>query len=118
MSNRKVMAMVLDALEKFVCGESGGLPATELIFQLREELAKPEWLPIESAPKDEVILLSLPVAGRLLADDRRVYEGRWHSSQDKWTSLNGFILLDGATHWQPMPLPESQPHKPAPIPHS
>jgi hypothetical protein len=66
------------------------------------------WQPIETAPKDQVILLGLPVAGNLHEDDRRVYEGRWHEAQQAWTSVNGFILFTGATHWMPLPpVPQS-----------
>ena len=65
------------------------------------------WLPIESAPRDEsVILLGLPKVGALKDEDaRRVYEGRWNKIQSTFTSVNGFILLSVATHW--MPLPEA-----------
>lgn len=63
------------------------------------------WQPIETAPKDEtVIILGLPAIGVLRdASSRRVYEGRWHSDQQTFTSVNGFILLTGATHWMPLP---------------
>jgi hypothetical protein len=67
------------------------------------------WQPIETAPKDGTpIVLLLPLAGNLREGDRRVYEGRWHEAQEKWTSLNGFLLFDGATDWQPLPLPPTQ----------
>lgn len=65
------------------------------------------WQPIETAPKDEtVILLALPKAGALKEEGaRRVYEGRWNTLQQTFTGVNGFILLCGATHWMPLPDP-------------
>lgn len=78
----------------------------EAIEALRAELAKPDgWQSIESAPKDGIILLGLPVIGRIKAEDRRVYEGRWHEDQSTWTSVNGFIILGCASHWMPLPHP-------------
>jgi len=65
--------------------------------------ARMEWQPIETAPKDGVVLLCLPIFGAIREGDRRVYEGRWHNEQDTFTSVNGFILLTGATHWMPLP---------------
>ena len=61
------------------------------------------WQPIDTAPKDVVILLGLPIAGNLREGDRRVYEGRWHEAQETWTSVNGFLLFTDATHWMPLP---------------
>ena len=59
------------------------------------------WLPIETAPKDEsVILLGYTPNPRI---ERRVYEGRWHDAQQTWTSVNGFLLHTGATHWMQLP---------------
>ena len=65
----------------------------------------PAWHPIETAPKDGgVILLGLPAIGALKdADQRRVYEGLWSDMQMRFTSVNGFIVLDCATHWMPLP---------------
>ena len=61
------------------------------------------WRPIEEAPKDEsVIHLCLPLNKRF-PDDRRVYEGRWCAAQNAFTSVNGFILLNNATHYRPLP---------------
>lgn len=62
----------------------------------------PQWRDIETAPKDAVILLGYTPNKRI---DRLVYEGRWHEAQQEWTSVNGFLLHMGVTHW--MPLPES-----------
>jgi len=65
-----------------------------------------KWESIESAPKDgSVILIGLPVVGNLTADDRRVYEGRWNEEEGMFTSVNGFLLFDEATHWMPLPEP-------------
>lgn len=63
------------------------------------------WRPIEEAPKDEsVIHLCLPISKReVCKDDRRVYEGRWCAAQKAFTSVNGFILLNNATHYRPLP---------------
>lgn len=65
-------------------------------------LAAPVWQPIETAPKDGTVILlgfiTLPV-------ERLVYEGRWNDVQDTWTTVNGFGLLTGATHWTPLPTP-------------
>lgn len=62
------------------------------------------WYPIELAPKDEsVILLGMLPKGSLWESDRRVYEGRWNTLQQCFTSVNGFIVLDCATVWSPLP---------------
>jgi hypothetical protein len=63
------------------------------------------WQPIETAPKDgDVMLLGLPAIGALKDDNqRRVYEGRWNHDQNRFTSVNGFIVLDCATHWMLLP---------------
>lgn len=65
-----------------------------------------DWQPIEEAPKDgSVFLIGLPIAGNLREGDRRVYEARWHEDQQQFTSVNGFLLFGGATHWRPLPAP-------------
>lgn len=66
-----------------------------------------EWLPIESAPKDAVVLLGYTPHPRL-AGERRVYEGLWHEAQGTWTSVNGFLIHRDATHWQPLPAPPGE----------
>jgi hypothetical protein len=66
------------------------------------------WQDIASAPRDAVILLGFPIVGNLREDDRRVYEGRWNAEQKTFTSVNGFLLLTAATHWQPLPTPPLQ----------
>lgn len=70
-----------------------------------------KWQPIETAPKDEsVILLSLPKVGALKDEGaRRVFEGRWNYNQQTFTSVNGFIIHDVATHWMPLPEPSDKP---------
>jgi hypothetical protein len=61
------------------------------------------WMPIETAPKDGVIfLIGYTPNSRM---DRRVFEARWHDAQQKFTSVNGFLLFDNATHWMPLPPP-------------
>lgn len=71
-----------------------------------EQQAEPVgWQPIETAPKDEIVLLGLPLIGNIREGDRRVYEGRWHEAQATWTSVNGFLLLGAATDWMPLPQP-------------
>lgn len=61
------------------------------------------WMPIETAPKDgTVFLIGFNEAARMRGA-RAVYEARWCTAQEKFTSVNGFILFDGATHWQPLP---------------
>lgn len=67
--------------------------------------AEGRWESMETAPKDAVILLSLPVIGNLREEDRRVFEGRWNERQETWTSVNGFILLSEATRWRELPTP-------------
>lgn len=74
-----------------------------------------EWQPIETAPKDRVILLGYEPHWRL-EGDRRVYEGRWNEEQSTWTSVNGFLVHSGASHWMPLPAPPAalapaSPHK-------
>jgi len=63
-----------------------------------------EWQPIETAPKDQVILLGFAPHWRL-DGSRRVYEGRWNEEQRTWTSVNGFLVHTGAAYWMPLPAP-------------
>jgi len=64
-----------------------------------------EWMPIETAPKDEsVIILGFTPHPRM-EGSRRVFEGRWNFAQQTWTSVNGFLLFTGATDWMPLPPP-------------
>lgn len=64
------------------------------------------WQPIETAPKDEsVIIIGMPAKGALRYEGRRVYEGRWHENQQTWTGVDGFLMFTGATHWMPLPQP-------------
>lgn len=62
------------------------------------------WQPIETAPKDCILLLGYLPHPRM-DGSRRVYEGRWHEEQSTWTSTNGFLIHTGATHWMPLPSP-------------
>ena len=62
------------------------------------------WRDMDSAPRDRIILVGYdPEAGRKLAPGERVYEARWCSRQQTWTSRNGFILHSHATHWRELP---------------
>lgn len=62
------------------------------------------WQPIETAPRDRVILVGYDSeAGKKLEPHQRVYEARWDERQQTWTSRNGFILHSHATHWMPFP---------------
>ena len=81
----------------------GGRPARK-VPQARSEQASQQWMPIETAPKDLVILLGYEPQPRL-EGSRRVYEGRWHEATNKWGSVNGFIVHDEATHWMDLPAP-------------
>ena len=72
------------------------------VAQAKPEQAAQQWLPIETAPKDAVILLGYEPSPRL-EGSRRVYEGRWHEATNQWGSVNGFIVHDEATHWMPLP---------------
>ena len=68
-----------------------------------------EWQPIETAPREGVILLGYAPFWRM-EGTRRVYEGRWNEEQQTFTSVNGFLIHDAATHWMPLPSPpEPQP---------
>lgn len=64
------------------------------IRSLVSALRREEWQGIETAPKDEsVVLLAYAPNRRMdLSGMRRVYEGRWHAGQATWTSVNGFIV--------------------------
>ena len=64
------------------------------------------WQPIETAPRDGVILLGY-APHRRMDGTRRVYEGRWNDEQQRFTSVNGFLIHDSATHWMPLPDPPS-----------
>jgi hypothetical protein len=65
----------------------------------------PTWQPIETAPKDESIILLGYTPHPRLEGSRRVYEGRWNVGQEQWTSTNGFMSHADATHWMPLPPP-------------
>jgi len=65
----------------------------------------PTWQPIETAPKDESIILLGYTPHPRLEGSRRVYEGRWNVGQEQFTSTNGFMGHADATHWMPLPPP-------------
>ena len=83
---------------------------TALKAALEQQAEPVAWQPIETAPKDEIVLLCLPLIGNIREGDRRVYEGRWHEAQATWTSVNGFLLLGAATDWMPLPQPPITAH--------
>lgn len=68
-----------------------------------------EWKPIETAPRDGVMLLvgyDDKIANRSgMEENRRVYEARWCERQKSFVARNGFLLHINATHWQPLPEP-------------
>ena len=67
-----------------------------------------EWKPIETAPKDEsVVLVGFKPHWRL-EGTRRVYEARWNDGAQMFTSVNGFLIFDTATHWMPLPAAPQQ----------
>lgn len=67
------------------------------------------WKPIDSAPRDgSIILIGFVPTGNLYKEDRRVFEGRWNAAQNQFTSTNGFLIFDSASHWQPLPAAPSQ----------
>ena len=77
--------------------------------RIRAMLASPAvpvgdgWMPIETAPKDgTVFLIGFNETARMRGA-RTVYEARWCTAQEKFTSVNGFVLFDGATNWRPLP---------------
>lgn len=67
-----------------------------------------EWRPIETAPKDETVILLGYLPHPRLKGSQRVYEGRWDSLQETWTSVNGFLIHSEASHWMPLPEPPKE----------
>jgi hypothetical protein len=57
------------------------------------------WQPIETAPKDENILLWVP-------DDYGVNRGYWDDEQQDW-HWDSKATSAPPTHWRPLPLPPS-----------
>lgn len=57
----------------------------------------PEWRPINSAPKDETIIL--------VSDGQGVYEVQWARMCEEWYMLHGDKPIIGPTHWMPLPEP-------------
>ncbi len=86
-----------------------------LVARMRQAERKaadgPQWRPIETAPRDETVILLGYLQHPRMEGSRLVYEGRWHSEQETWTSVNGFIVHPSATHWMPLP---AAPHIEAP----
>ena len=76
---------------------------------LRDRLARPQWLPIETAPRDGTEILLL-VPHRLRAGQMLRLTGRWFPSGGAWITFNadGAIQRVEPTSWQPLPaLPEA-----------
>lgn len=57
--------------------------------------AKPQWMLIESAPKDGTWLLAYGTAG--------VFVGKWSKHFTDW--IDGSDLIRQPSHWQPLPIP-------------
>lgn len=73
-----------------------------------EEALNARWQSIETAPKDAIVLLGITACGNLDSPLRLVYEGRWNAYELTWTSTDGFICLESASHWQPLPTPPKE----------
>lgn len=85
---------------------------TDAILALLPTEPPVQWQPIETAPRDGRMFLvgydeSIASTARL-EPHQRVYEARWNENQQSFSARNGFILHDGATHWQPIPEPPVQ----------
>jgi hypothetical protein len=66
------------------------------------------WQLIETAPRDGTVVLLGYAPHPRMVGSRRVYEGCWHEAQSTCTSVNGFLLHSGATHWMPLPAAPKQ----------
>lgn len=96
---------------RFTQQKRDGADGMQLYTAPLQQQAEPRgWQPIETAPKDAIVLLCLPLIGNIREGDRRVYEGRWHEAQATWTSVNGFLLFGAATNWMPLPQPPITAH--------
>lgn len=64
---------------------------------------KADWQPIDTAPKDALVLL----CGRYQNGERLKYPlvGRWHSAYEKWEAFARVTCLMVPTHWMPLPPP-------------
>lgn len=60
------------------------------------------WQPINTAPKDDVILVAYPPLKHLL-DQRRVFEAKWDDVLQTWISAQGYVVHCEVTQWQPLP---------------
>ena len=71
------------------------------------QAAQPQWQPIETAPREEAILVfckAIPERGI-----EQTVEKLWfYTGQDHPTSKNRFCICDTATHWMPLPPPPPQ----------
>jgi hypothetical protein len=76
------------------------------IAALEAQLAEREWRPIETAPKNKVILISL----RRKHGSRVVLRACWYGENelDPAESEHGEGLRGDPTHWQPLPPPPKE----------
>ena len=87
---------------RYLSGEADGSFIVQAFARHRLAATASRWQPIESAPHDESrILICMDV--RFGQQD--VCEGRWNVEQGCFTSTNGFLIFDSATHWQLLPTP-------------
>lgn len=63
---------------------------------LRAELARHQWQPIDTAPKDGTRIVALCSNGA-------AYVARWNTNYEEWSIPGSGI--SGVTHWMPLPEP-------------
>lgn len=67
----------------------------------------PQWLPIESAPRDGSTILVYGKAYRTPGKPSQPYPARWSRG---WWMEGASVVIEYVTHWQPLPAPpEVQP---------
>ncbi len=64
-----------------------------------------DWQPIETAPRDEVVVMLYCPASWDTEGVRVGWmsEGHWYDCESSWTPLTD--IYGQATHWQPLPSP-------------
>lgn len=65
---------------------------------------KTEWAPIETAPRDKIILIAFTERGETAPVAR---EARWNQRHERFGSVDGLILYDTAFLWRNLPCPTS-----------